>query len=60
MAHLLTQPHQNYNSTTEQPSLRIVRNQAEQKSSNYGRNYKVTYGGGEEVEEAGPTPTCSG
>ena len=35
MAHLLTQPHQNYNSTIEQPSFRTIRNQVEWKSDNY-------------------------
>ena len=36
MARLLTQPHQNYNSTIGQPSLRTVRNRVEWKFDNYG------------------------
>ena len=49
MAPLFTQPHQNYNSNIEQPSLKNVRNRAEWKSGNHktemNENLITTVGG---------------
>ena len=60
MAHLLTQPHQNYNYTIEQPSLRTNRSRVEWKSDNYRiKEVTGTQTGrkGPDTEWAGPTPT---
>ena len=42
MAHLLSQPHQNYNQTIEQPSLRTSRNEVEWRSCNHGIKEETT------------------
>ena len=61
MAQLLSQKHQNYNETTEQPSLRTVRNQIEWNSDNYGIKETTTIQTGRRgrvAEWAGPTSLC--
>ena len=62
-AYFLTQPHQNYNQNTEQPSLRTVRDGAGRKSDNYGikENTSIQTGRrGADTEQAGPSYTCGG
>ena len=60
MARLSAQPHQNYNYSVEQPSLRNIRNQVEWKSDNY-RIEEITSiqtgRRGADTEWAGPTST---
>ena len=61
MAGLLAQQHQNYKETTEPPSFRTIRNQAEWKSYNYRIKEETTSTLGKrggDVEQAGPTPMC--
>ena len=63
MAHLLPQPHQNYNQIIEQPPLRTIRNLVEWKSGNHGIKETTsiqTARRGEDAEQAGPTSTYGG
>ena len=64
MAHLFTQPHQNYNKKNiEQPSLRTIRYKVEWNSDIYGikETTSIQIGRrGADVEWAGPTLTCGG
>ena len=60
MAHLLVQPHQNYNYNIKQLSLRTVRNLVEWKSDNYRIKETIfiqTGRRGRDAGQAGPTST---
>ena len=63
MAHLLPQPHQNYNQIIEQPPLRTIRNLVEWKSGNHGIKETTsiqTGRRGKDAEWVGSASMCGG